>query len=86
MAQPMSYLLFKLNLEMAYVSTFEKDWWVQEQYKKYLSNLLIEPYVGLNNLLNTPFNSNIRINAWGGRYFEPASEFSIYGGVSIRFE
>ena len=55
-------------------------------YKKYLFNLLIEPYVGLNNLLNTPFNSNIRINAWGGRYFEPASEFSIYGGVSIRFE
>jgi len=38
MAQPMSYLLFKLSLEMAYVSTFERDPWVQEQYKKYLEN------------------------------------------------
>ena len=38
MAQPMSYLEFKLSLEMAYVSTFERDWWVQEQYRKYLQN------------------------------------------------
>ena len=34
----MSYLEFKLSLEMAYVSTFERDSWVQEQYKKYLEN------------------------------------------------
>ena len=34
----MSYLEFKLSLEMAYVSTFERDNWVQEQYKKYLDN------------------------------------------------
>jgi|TARA_Y100000015_G_scaffold20572_1_gene19908 hypothetical protein len=38
MEKPMSYLLFKLSLEMAHVSTFERDWWVQEQYKKYLKN------------------------------------------------
>lgn len=36
MEQPMSYLEFKLSLEMAYVSTFERDPWVQEQYTKYL--------------------------------------------------
>ena len=34
--RPMSYLLFKLSLEMAYVGTFERDPWVQEQYQKYL--------------------------------------------------
>ena len=39
--KPMSYLLFKLNLEMAYVSTFERDTWVQEQYDKYLSDFYI---------------------------------------------
>ena len=39
--KPMSYLLFKLNLEMAYVSTFERDWWGQEQYDKYLSDFYI---------------------------------------------
>ena len=38
MPQPMSYLEFKLSLEMAYVSTFERDPWVQEQYQKYLQN------------------------------------------------
>jgi len=36
--KPMSYLLFKLSLEMAYISTFERDPWVQEQYDKYLDN------------------------------------------------
>ena len=41
MAQPMSYFLFKLNLEMAHVSTYGRDWWVQEQYKKYLQNFHI---------------------------------------------
>ena len=41
MEEPMSYLLFKLNLEMAYVSTFERDKWVQEQYDKYLKNFYI---------------------------------------------
>ena len=30
MEYPMSYLEFKLSLEMAYVSTFERDPWVQE--------------------------------------------------------
>jgi len=55
-------------------------------YKKYYSNLMIEPFIGLNNLFNTSYNSNIRMNAWGGRYFEPGSGFNIYGGVSIRFE
>ena len=37
----MSYFLFKLSLEMAHVSTFERDTWVQEQYDKYLSNFYI---------------------------------------------
>ena len=33
---PMSYLLFKLNMEMNYQDTFEKDDLVKEKYKKYL--------------------------------------------------
>jgi|TARA_R100000084_G_scaffold64594_1_gene28103 hypothetical protein len=38
MEKPMSYLLFKASLEMAHISTFERDWEVQELYKKYLKN------------------------------------------------
>ena len=33
---PMSYLLFKLNMEMNYQDTFEKDEMVQKNYKEYL--------------------------------------------------
>lgn len=32
----MSYLLFKLNLELSYFNTFEKDHIVQKKYKEYL--------------------------------------------------
>lgn len=38
MAQPMSYLLFKLSLEMAHVPTFNFDWRVQELYDQYLND------------------------------------------------
>ena len=33
---PMSYLLFKLNMEMNYQDTFEKDEKVQKEYEEYL--------------------------------------------------
>ena len=38
MAQPMSYLLFKLHLEMAHVPTFDADWRVQQLYDQYLND------------------------------------------------
>ena len=38
MEKPMSYLLFKASPEMAHISTFERDWQIQELYKKYLKN------------------------------------------------
>ena len=41
MAQPVSYLFFKLNLEMAHVSTFGRDEWVQKKYQEYLSDFHI---------------------------------------------
>jgi len=36
MAQPVSYFYFKLNLEIAHVSTYGRDEWVKQQYQKYL--------------------------------------------------
>ena len=45
----------------------------------FLSNLKIwksynnlEVFGGINNLFNRLYNDNIRINAWGKRYYEPA--------------
>jgi iron complex outermembrane receptor protein len=44
----------------------------------------IEPYVGVNNLLNQKYSANVQINAANGRYFEPAMPRYAWGGVKIR--
>jgi iron complex outermembrane receptor protein len=41
------------------------------------------PFLGLNNLTGERYNGVVRLNAQGGRYFEPAPEFNLYGGVTI---
>ncbi|HWM29307.1 MAG TPA: TonB-dependent receptor [Woeseiaceae bacterium] len=46
---------------------------------------LIRPYFGVNNIFNEGYNSNIRINAFGGRYYEPAPERNFYAGVVVRY-
>lgn len=40
-------------------------------------------YFGVNNLLDTHYFSNIRVNAFGGRYFEPAPGRNIYLGMAL---
>jgi iron complex outermembrane receptor protein len=42
------------------------------------------PFVGINNLFNKQYNDNIRVNAFGGRYFEPAPGINFYAGVRLR--
>ena len=41
-------------------------------------------FAGVNNLFNENYNNNVRINAFGGRYFEPAPERNIYLGLTLR--
>lgn len=48
-------------------------------------DIQIRPYLGGNNLLDQKYTDNVRINAFGGRYYEPAPEFNIYGGVVLNF-
>ena len=43
----------------------------------------VTSFLGVNNLFDEDYNSNIRINAFGGRYFEPAPERNAYIGISI---
>jgi len=59
------------NLRFAY--EFETGQWI------------VRPYLGVNNFLNERYNSNIRINAFGGRYYEPAPERNFYAGVVVNF-
>jgi iron complex outermembrane receptor protein len=49
-------------------------------------NWLVRPYIGVNNIFNERYFSNIRINAFGGRFFEPAPERNFYAGVVVRFQ
>lgn len=39
---------------------------------------------GVNNLLDTDYFDNIRINAFGNRYFEPAPGINFYTGIKVR--
>lgn len=43
----------------------------------------ILPFLGINNAFNIKYNDNIRINAFEGRYYEPAPGINIFGGVRV---
>ena len=50
-----------------------------------IGSIVLSPFIGLNNLFDESYNANVRINAFGGRYFEPGPERNAYAGVSVRF-
>ncbi len=56
-----------LNINLGYT-------WKKERFT-------LTPFLGVNNVFNTRYNDNIRINAFGGRYYEPGPALNIYGGV-----
>jgi len=60
-----------VNLNLGYLKNFEK--------------VAVEPFFGINNLLNETYNDNIRINAFGGRFYEPAPGLNVYGGIKVKF-
>lgn len=53
-------------------------------YEKSLGGLKLSPFIGVNNLFNVAYNDNIRINAFGGRYYEPAPKMNVFGGLRLR--
>jgi iron complex outermembrane receptor protein len=44
----------------------------------------VHPFFGVNNVFDEEYNDNIRINAFGGRYFEPAPERNFFAGLTVR--
>ena len=42
-------------------------------------------FLRFNNLFGEKYNANARINATGGRYFEPAPPLNAFGGVSLTY-
>ena len=53
-------------------------------FRKHIREWLVEPFAGVNNLLDTDYSANVRLNAWGGRHFEPAPGRHFYAGVRMR--
>jgi iron complex outermembrane recepter protein len=49
-----------------------------------LGRLGLHPFLGINNLLDMRYSDSIRLNAFGGRYFEPAPGRHFYAGLRLR--
>lgn len=67
--------------------TWQDGYWMlnlQMGIKKRYGSWEAEPFFAINNLFSAEYADNIRINAFGGRYFEPAPGASIYGGFSLQ--
>ena len=45
----------------------------------------LKVHVGANNVLNESYYSNLRVNAWGGRFYEPAPLANLYFGTEVIF-
>jgi iron complex outermembrane recepter protein len=45
----------------------------------------LEPVVGVGNLFAAEYNSSVVVNAFGGRYFEPAPGRTVHAGLKVRF-
>jgi iron complex outermembrane receptor protein len=45
----------------------------------------IEPFAGVNNLLDEAYMSNVRLNASFGRYYEPAPGRNAYAGAMLQY-
>lgn len=66
---------------------FEKPYWLSNfKISKKINNknLFWDIYFGLNNIFNTNYSDNIRLNAFGGRFFEPAPLRNFYLGLNLK--
>ncbi len=51
-----------------------------------LGQLKLSPFLGVNNLFDELYFTNVRLNGGFSRYFEPAPETNVYGGLTLRHE
>ena len=54
-------------------------------YRWQSQHWLFEPFIGVNNLFDEEYMSNVRLNASFGRYYEPAPERNVYAGLTLRY-
>jgi iron complex outermembrane receptor protein len=54
-------------------------------YDLTLGEFSLSPFVGINNLFDETYTANVRLNAFGGRFFEPGPGRNGYAGVSLNY-
>lgn len=54
-------------------------------YEHRFDNWRLGPFFGVQNLFDEAYNNNVRINADGGRFFEPAPGVNVYGGLTVAY-
>ena len=60
------------------------NWRIGADYQ--VGTTVLSPFIGINNLSDENYYSNIRINAFGGRYYEAAPGRNVYGGIELRLD
>ncbi|MDT8448654.1 MAG: TonB-dependent receptor [Wenzhouxiangellaceae bacterium] len=45
----------------------------------------VRAFVGIDNLFDTRYNDNVRVNAFGGRFFEPGPGRAVRAGIDVRW-
>jgi iron complex outermembrane receptor protein len=54
-------------------------------YDLVLGDFSVSPFVGVNNVFDEEYTANVRLNAFGGRFFEPAPGRNGFAGVSLNY-
>ncbi|MCC7462683.1 MAG: TonB-dependent receptor [Gammaproteobacteria bacterium] len=54
-------------------------------YRHASDRLDVTPYIAVNNLLDRRHNANVRINSFGGRFYEAGPGRNVYAGVSAKY-
>lgn len=62
-----------VDAKISYTKTFDQ------------SGVDLTPFINLNNIFDADYNGSTVVNAFGGRYFEPAPGRNWQAGISIRF-
>jgi len=50
------------------------------------SNFTLQPFLNVNNIFDTRYNSSVVINAFGGRFFEPGAGINWQAGISLNIK
>lgn len=52
-------------------------------FRRSVGSFVVEPFFGLQNLTDAAYAGVVRLNALGGRFYEPAPGINVYGGVAV---